>query len=296
MRVTSQSQAMSMRSDLSDAGGRLAAIQRQVASGKKLRRASDGPAAALEALRYRRSIRTYDQYDKNISDSKAWLGTADNALQAIDNRLTRVHDLTIQAENGSLGSAARTAIAAEIRSISDELVGIANTRHLGRPIFAGTSGGNSAYAPDGTYQGDSGAVMRTLSSGVSVQVNTDGPSVFGIPDPTAPLNGDMFQVLGEIAGRVDAGISPSAGLDSIKRIQSGVRTTEATLGSRLASIESLEGRNRSKTDGLRSALSRAEDVDLTEAIMSLKGQEASYQAALGVSGRILNQSLLDFLR
>ena len=296
MRVTSQSQALSMRSDLASAGGRLADIQRQVASGKVLRRASDGPAAALEALRYRRSIRSYGQYDKNITDSKAWLGTADNALQAVDNRLTRAHDLTVQAENGSLGSAARTAIAAEIRSIADELVGIANTRHLGRPIFAGTSGVNSAYAADGSYQGDSGLVMRTVSSGVKVQVNANGPDVFGATDSADPLNGDMFQVLSEIADRVDAGTSPSAGLDSIKRVQSGVRTVEATLGSRVASIESLEARNRSKTDGLNSALSRTEDVDLTEAIMSLKGQEASYQATLGVSGRILSQSLLDFLR
>jgi len=285
-----------MRSDLSSAGSRLSLIQRQVASGKRLQRASDGPAAALEALRYRRSIRSYDQYGKNITDSKSWLGTADNALQTIDNRLTRAHDLTIQAENGSLGSAARTAIAAEIRSIADELVGIANTRHLGRPIFAGTSGADSAYAADGTYQGDSGVVLRTVSNGVRVQVNANGPDVFGATDATDPLNGDMFQVLSEIADRVDAGNSPSVGLDSIKRIQTGVRTVEATLGSRLASIESLEVRNGEKTDGLNSALSRTEDIDLTEAILSLKGQEASYQAALGVSGRILSQSLLDFLR
>lgn len=296
MRVTQQSQSLVMRSDLSLVSSRLADIQRQVASGRQLERASDDPAGALEALRYRRSLRSYEQYDRNIGDAKAWLGTADSALQSIDARLTRAKDLTVQADNGSLDSVARNAIASELRAIADEMVGLANTHHLGRPIFGGASGNAQAYDPSGAFQGDTGAVTRTVGSGVSYQVNVTGPEVFGVENPGDPMNGNTFEVLREIADRVEAGLPASAGLDAIERAHEGVHTAQSTLGTRLASLEKLEARNEGTTIEMRSALSEREDVDLADAILDLKSQEAAYTAALGVAGRILDGSLLDFLR
>lgn len=296
MRVTQQSQSLVMRSDLSLVSGRLADIQRQVASGRQLERASDDPAGALEALRYRRSLRSYEQYDRNIGDAKAWLGTADSALQSIDARLTRAKDLTVQADNGSLDSVARNAIASELRAIADEMVGLANTHHLGRPIFGGASGNAQAYDPSGVFQGDTGAVTRTVGSGVSYQVNVTGPEVFGVENPGDPMNGNTFEVLREIADRVQAGLPAAAGLDAIERAHEGVHNAQSTLGTRLASLEKLEARNEGTTIEMRSALSEREDVDLADAILDLKSQEAAYTAALGVAGRILDRSLLDFLR
>jgi flagellar hook-associated protein 3 FlgL len=296
MRVTQQSQALSMRADLSLVSSRLAGIQRQVASGRQLERASDDPAGALEALRYRRSLRSYEQYDRNIGDAKTWLRTADSALEAIDGRLTRAQDLTIQADNGSLDAAARSAIAAELRAIADEMVGLANTRHLGRPIFGGASGSAQAYDPSGSFQGDTGAVTRTVGSGASYQVNATGPDVFGVENPGDPMNGNTFEVLREIADRVQAGLPAANGLDAIERLQTNVHNSQSTLGARMASLEKLETRNEGVTIEMRSALSETEDVDLAEAILDLKGQEAAYTAALSVTGRILDRSLLDFLR
>ena len=296
MRVTQQSQSLVMRSDLSLVSSRLADIQRQVASGRQLERASDDPAGALEALRYRRSLRSYEQYDRNIGDAKAWLRTADSALQAIDARLTRAKDLTVQADNGSLDKVARDAVAAELRAIADEMVGLANTHHLGRPIFGGASGNAQAYDPSGVFQGDTGAVTRTVGSGLSYQVNVTGPDVFGVENPGDPMNGNTFEVLREIADRVEAGLPAAAGLDAIARAHEGVHTSQSTLGTRLASLEKLEARHEGTTIEMRSALSEREDVDLADAILDLKSQEAAYTAALGVAGRILDRSLLDFLR
>ena len=43
-------------------------------------------------------------------------------------------------------------------------------------------------------------------------------------------------------------------------------------------------------------LSSNEDVDVAEAITKLKMLEVAHQAALGVSARIIQPTLLDFLR
>lgn len=296
MRITQQSQALTMRSDLALVSSRLAGIQRQVASGRQLEKASDDPAGALEALRYRRSLRSYEQFDRNIGDAKTWLRTGDSTLEAIDGRLTRAQDLTIQAENGSLDAAARAAVAAELRAVADEMVGLANTRHLGRPIFGGASGNTQAYDPTGTFLGDAGVVNRTVGGGVSFQVNVTGPQVFGADNPGDPMNGNTFEVLREIADRVEAGLPAASGLDAIQRAQGFVHDAQAALGARLASLEALEARSDGVAIEMRSALSETEDVDLAQAILDLKSQETAYTAALGITGRILNRSLLDFLR
>jgi len=296
MRVTQQSQTSAMRADLATVSGRLAKIQQQVASGRQLERASDNPAGALAALRYRRSLRSYEQYDRNIGDAKMWLGTADSALKGIDDRLTRAQDLTIQAENGALGPTARNAIATELRAIAEEMIGLGNTRTLGRPIFGGTSGNAQAYDPSGTYVGDSGVVNRTVGSGSSYQVNVTGPEVFGIENPGDPINGNTFEMLREIADRVEAGVGVSDGLDAIARSRTSVNNAQATLGARLSSLEKLEARNVDVTIEMRSALSETEDIDLADAILDLKNQEAAYTVALNVTARILDRSLMDFLR
>ena len=67
-RITQQGRTAGINADLQLAGSRLSKIQRQVASGRQIERPSDAPAVALEALRYRRTLRTYGQYDRNLDD------------------------------------------------------------------------------------------------------------------------------------------------------------------------------------------------------------------------------------
>ena len=295
-RITQQSSLSAMRTDLTQVSTRLESIQRQVASGKVLERASDAPSAALESLRYRRSLRTYGQYERNLTDARNWLGAADTGLEAIDNRLSRVQELTIQADNGSLSPAARTAISTELSAVADEMVGLMNSDHLGRPLFGGTAGGSQAYDDNGAYLGDNGIVERTISSGSTFQVNIPGPDAFGVSDPGDPMNGNIVEMVRQIADDVDAGVEVQDALTNIGDAQTRLHTAQASLGARLASIEKLEMRNLDTTTDLQASLSRTEDVDLTEAILELKSQEAAYTAALNISGRLLSQSLLDFIR
>ena len=47
---------------------------------------------------------------------------------------------------------------------------------------------------------------------------------------------------------------------------------------------------------LTNQVSSVEDADLAQTIVDLQIQEVSYQAALGATSRVLQPSLLDFLR
>ena len=52
----------------------------------------------------------------------------------------------------------------------------------------------------------------------------------------------------------------------------------------------------STTIDTQAALSEVENVDIAKAIVDLQLQEVAYQAALGATARVIQPSLLDFLR
>jgi len=154
------------------------------------------------------------------------------------------------------------------------------------------------------FQGNTGAVDRTIAPGQTVQVNLSAPSVFGTATvappavPPAAYGGDVFQMLEQLANDVQAGV-PAAGttgltaLDAaLDRIQQG----QATLGARANSVEQVRSRNEKVTLDLRAALAEVEDIDVPKTLIELSSQEMAYEAALSVTARVIQQSLLDFLR
>lgn len=181
MRITSSMVVQSTLRDLSAGLGRLQESQGSLTSGRRLAKPSDDPAALGEAMSLRGELRRADQRGRALSDAQGWLDTADGALQSADTGLTRINDLVIQARSTAVSTPeSRAALAAEIRGARAELLGLANTRYLDRPIFNGTAAPGGAYdLTTGAYQGDNGIVQREVASGSVVPVNLTGPQVFG---------------------------------------------------------------------------------------------------------------------
>ena len=147
---------------------KLTDLQDQASSLKRLRKPSDGPADVVSAMQLHAGIDRNGQYTRNLSDAQGWLGNADNALTTTVTQLQRVNDLVVQASNASTDSNARQGIAAEIDSIRQTLIGVANTQYAGRPIFAGTASGGAAYDANGQYVGVSSAVSPSGAFGSNV--------------------------------------------------------------------------------------------------------------------------------
>ena len=80
----------------------------------------------------------------------------------------------------SSAAGARTGLAAEVKSLRDNLLQVANTKFNSRPVFGGTTTETNAYdAATGAFIGDTNPVTRTVGDGVSVAVDANGPAVFG---------------------------------------------------------------------------------------------------------------------
>ena len=288
-RVTHRSVAEAALANLQRNLRRVADLQDQVSSLKRIRTPSDDPVGAVSALKFRSQVGRREQIDRNLSDASAWLNTIDASLRGVLEHLNRARDLGIQGRNASLGSSERAALAAEVDQLRQGVLNLANTKYLDRPVFAGNARVATAYDVTGAYLGDDGVVERSIAPGQRLAVNATGDAVFGAAGST------VFDALTALSDslrndptKIDAAV---ADLDSATERVLGQL---GDVGARGRRVDDMKSRNALTTDDLKSSLSEVEDVDITKALIDL--QQTAYQAALAATARAIQPSLVDFLR
>jgi flagellar hook-associated protein 3 FlgL len=272
--------------------GRLSSAQEKLSTGRVINRPSDSPTGTNDAMRLRADLAANAQYSRNADDGTSWLDRADATMQSMSDSVRRARDLIVQgASTGSAGTDARTALAAELTQIRAGLIDEANTTHLGRPLFGGTTVGPQAYNASGAYVGDTNSINRTVGKGVSVPVNVTGPAAF------SSGTDDLFTVLSDAFDQLQNNPAALAGsLTKLDAVSGSMRNALADIGTRASRIDTATSAlASSKLDNTKS-LSDVENVDVASAIVDLQMQEVAYQAALGATSRVLQPTLLDFLR
>src|SRR6187551_3488381 len=129
-RVTGRTMSNTALRGLQSSLGRTQDLQNQLSSGRRVNRPADDPAAAAAAMKLRTERAANVQYQRNVQDSTGRLNVADSALMQISDRIRRSQELVISANNAALGQSSRAAIAQELTAITDEVVGLYNTRWL----------------------------------------------------------------------------------------------------------------------------------------------------------------------
>jgi flagellar hook-associated protein 3 FlgL len=291
-RITQRTVNLAVMSNLQGNLSKMQRLQEQLSSGRTLNRPSDSPTDAVAALRFRSDIRRGEQLARNAQDGLSWLGTADTTLMQTMDVTRRSKELLLRATSAGADDTARKAIAAELDGLREAVLGLANTTYLGRPIFGGATSQPLAYDATGAYVGDTGAVKRSVAPGLDVQVNLAGTDVFGAP------GSDMFSFLEDAATALRAGALDDArtAFDGIEQVATGIQNAVALIGSRTNQIEKVKERVEAGNDELTTRLSEVESIDLPKTIIELQMQEVAYQAALGATAKILQPSLVDFLR
>ena len=88
----------------------------------------------------------------------------------------------------------------------------------------------------------------------------------------------------------------SQSLDSIKNYQNVVNKNIADLGSRDVRLELTEQRLSGQTDDFKDLMSNNENADLAETIINFNAQKVIYNASLQAGAKVVQNTLLDFLR
>ena len=291
MRVTASSMTQTAMRQLQANLSELAKLQEQANSQRAFTAPSDDPAAAATTLRLHGEQRRTEQYARNIDDGLAWLVTADSTISASTALLDRARNLTVQGANdGAMDATAKEAIAVELEGIRDEMLAKANTRVLGRSVFAGTSD-TAAFSADYAFSGVAGSeVVRRVSDEASIRVDTDGAAVYGEGEES------VFALLDDIIKDLRSGVNVGARLNQIDDRRTAMLGAQGAVGVRQSQMERAKEATLQDSVSLEARRAAVEDVDSVEILVRLQAQELVYRSALAVTGRVLQPSLMEFLR
>jgi flagellar hook-associated protein 3 FlgL len=299
-RVTQGMLNTNMLFNLQQSNKSMEKYQEQVTSGKKINKPSDDPVTAVRGMVYRSSLNDVEQYKRNADDGLSWMTSTDGALDEVTSVIQRVRELTVQGLNGTNEANARDAIAKEINQLREHLGEIANSQIAGKYIFAGTDVKTPPYQADAAVVGSPKEFTNTNKETMelqvgqtnNVQINVQGTSVFNNDG-----SGGIFKLLSDIVSDFN---SPVAGTnDHLGKLDSqidNILKERSDLGARMNRMELSLSRLDGLEESTTSLLSKEEDVDISKTIIYLKTQEAVQNAALSVGARIIQTSLVDFLR
>ncbi len=295
IRTTFLSHTMGAQSRLMERAAAADLASARLSSGKAFSRPSEDPGAAATALAFRSELSALKAYQSTAEDAQTRLNTTDAQLEQVQTAVARLKDLTVAAATGTMNDEGRVATAAEITQLRDQLVGLANGRHLDQPLFAGYSANDAVTFSAGMWQVNSNTsekLVRAVSDTDSVQVNVVASDVFkaGATDAFTMLD----QLVTDLNSGNTAGIH--AAIDSVDALRASASNARARIGAATNRIENVLEANISRQTGVKADLSKAEDIDLVEGITEVNRQQAAYQAALGATAKSLQQSLVDFLR
>lgn len=306
MRITDKVLNDNFLRNLSRNLNQVSKYQNQLSSGKIVSRPSDAPLLVAKIMSMDINISQNQQYNNNITASLGWVKTQDTALADATSTLQRIKDLIIYGSNGTLSDIDRQAIVAEVKMKADELSDILNTNFDGRYIFAGQMTTTKPFTrgEDGAiiYNGDDKDISREISQGVEIPLLTAGNRLLmaeGIDETNE--NRDLGVLLKNVIAALEAGDSETlSGEDGLlgfmeEHVDNVVRV-RTQIGAIHNRLEAAEERNKAENMNLKEILSQREDVDIAEKYMEYLLVANTYQASLSIGARILQPSLLDYLR
>jgi flagellar hook-associated protein 3 FlgL len=292
-RITQSMISRNVLADIQDVSTRLDRTRAKLASGKELTRASDDPLLVGRALQYRSELAANRQHRRNIDEATAWHDATDSALSSIGDMVLRARDLAVTGANGATSSDGRDVMAREIDQLIDGIKNAANAQYAGRYVLSGSTTLTAPYSTaDDVFHGDANAINREIGPGVQLQVNTIGSAAVG------DASSGVIKALRDLRTHLAADDlnAVSADLKVIDAAHDTVVAARADVGARTNRLDAAAGRLADLEQSTMSLLSSTEDADMAKTLVDASTQQAVYQSALQAGAKIVQTSLLDFLR
>ena len=225
----------------------------QIATGHRLNSAADGAAELSIAERMNSEVRSLNRAGQNVLDGVSMLQTADSAVGQVNDIVSRVRELSVQAANGTLSDDQRQAIQEEAGQLTEELDRISETSEFnGQKLLDGNLDADIQAGPDATD-------TRNINlSGVS-------RSELGI---------DSID-LSTQAGARDA----MAKLDAA---QQHLSTNRADIGATLNRFATVQSNLSTSAENITSAESRLRDADIAATSSQMVSRRIQVQAGVAV--------------
>lgn len=292
MRVTESMIYNSTNSSLSNTLSALQKITDKVSSTKQLGRPSDNPADVRSAVGLHDTLSELTQYIRNIDNATSRVNATDTALASAGELIQRANELSVQGANGTLDASNRQAMAQEVAQLIESMAQDASAKVGDQYIFSGFKAGTAPFqitgpGQVGAYQGDRGAIVARIGAAGTMQINVTGDVVFQ----------PALMALAQLQTDLTSGQPVQQ--STLGQIQAALQTilqVRAQVGARTNRLDDAKTSQEALVTSNQALLSQLEDVDMPSAITELTKRQTTYQATLAVTSKVMQTSLIDYLR
>jgi flagellar hook-associated protein 3 FlgL len=303
MRVTQNITTSNFISYINQHAENLLKTQQQIASQKRINKSSDDPIGMGQVLGYRTNLAVTDQYQENIEQGMTRLKFNEVTLELASDLVNTARRLAADYSGSTLSAATRQSVALQVKDLYDQVMQMANSKFKGNYIFSGHATNTAPFSRDAnfnvTYNGDDGEFRIMVSDNVEVNIVADGRNIF-----QDAANGGV-NIFDELKNLIDGLENPDPVVGSAQietavnvlqdgRDQINSRRSEyAPVLYRLQATDEYMTNLRPKVE---EAMATLEQADITKAVVELQNLELAYETTIATAARIIQPSLLDFLR
>ncbi len=308
LRVTAKTQFANATNYIRQQASGLARYQDQVSSGLRIKVASDDPVSYVALSHAKAAAGRFEAYAQTVADSTAALNGGVDSLQAVNQVLVRAKQIASEGANGGTTTQAYEALATEVDRLIERAVAAGNSRVEGRYVFGGTATDTppfrtvsptpGALPTSVAYDGATERATALIGQGQTVDTRYAGNAVF------QGAGADVFQSLIGLRDELRDTVMPSSAkaqalsqrIDTLEAARSAIGDVTGEQASNLASLRALESRMADLKLGADIRTGELGGTDFAEAVLKIQEHQSMLEATLATSSRILQPSLLDFIR
>jgi flagellar hook-associated protein 3 FlgL len=308
MRITNSILVNSFMGDMNRNLNNMHTIQKQQTSGKEFSRPSDNPFKVARSMQMYSEIYANKQYNSNIKETINWMDSTDAALGQATSSLQRIRELMISAGDAAYGSKELSAIKDEINEKVAEFGQILNTSFDGKYIFGGTDGTTKPVVVDATsgsnvLQFNSSADLNNIkkslsveiSVGVNVEYNINASQVIDY-GPGKSVSNLLSDIMTHLNDPTQKSSVTGADLGEMDKAIDNLLSLSSKVGAIQNRMESAKGLNEEQNFNMTEILSANEDIDIVEKSMEYATMQTIYLASLQTSAKVIQPTLMDYLR
>jgi flagellin len=282
LRIQNNVEAFNAHRQLSGTAAKAAKAMEKLSSGYRVNRAADDAAGLAISEKMRAQIGGLAQAQRNAQDAISLVQTGEGALNEVHSMLSRVRDLKIQYDAGTLSTEDKKAIVAEVAQLGKEVADIANkTEFNGLKLLNGgsftfTVGANSADTVSLTTATLSGSAIS--AGGVQEFLAIGSAAAYSAQESSAAFNTLKVE-------DIDTAIK------NISTVRSTFGAVQNRLEHRLANLSTYQ-------ENLVASESRIRDVDMASEMVNFTKLQILQQAGTSMLAQANQapQGVLSLLR
>ncbi|MDY0265899.1 MAG: flagellin, partial [Sulfurospirillum cavolei] len=153
-------------------------INQQIASKLKIQNSYEDTGIYIDAMRLNTEIDTLTQSSAISSKAATFANNTDTTLTSFSSTLDQFKAKLVQASTSTNSTTSLEALANDLTGIKQQLLSLANTSINGQFLFSGSSLNQKPIDAYGNYQGNDENLKALIGSGVELDYNINGQSLF----------------------------------------------------------------------------------------------------------------------